>query len=165
MEREKRHRLPPKRSERANNLRFDSTFPERLLWSRLRNKRLAGLKFRRQHVIEPFVVVFYCAEAQLVVELDGRSHEGRSESDQRRSASLEQQGLRVVRFSNDDVLDDVDAVAEMIARLAGWSEDIGCRAEQAPNAVTLPQPLPKREGGEGDRHANSPPSEGGVRRG
>jgi len=131
--REKRHRIPPKKTERAKQLRSDSTFPERLLWSRLRGKRLVGLKFRRQHAVGPYFVDFYCAVAQLVIELDGRTHDGRAAYDRQRTEFLEREGLRVVRYSNDDVLEDVDAVAEDIARHAGWSAD--------------EKTLPKREGG------------------
>ncbi|MEX2285858.1 MAG: DUF559 domain-containing protein [Planctomycetaceae bacterium] len=119
---EKHHRIRPARLERAHELRLDSTFPERLLWSRLRSKRLAGFKFRRQHIIGPFVVDFYCADAKLVVELDGRSHDHRSKQDDQRTEYLHEQGLSVVRYFNDEVLDDVDAVAEDIARRAGWED-------------------------------------------
>jgi very-short-patch-repair endonuclease len=135
--REKRHRIPPQKTERAKELRGDSTFPERLLWSRLRGKRLAGLKFRRQHVVGPYFVDFYCAKAQLVIELDGQSHDGCAAYDRQRTEFLERKGLCVVRHSNDDVLDDVDAVAEDIAGHAGWSE----------GEETLPRPLPKKGGG------------------
>jgi very-short-patch-repair endonuclease len=135
--REKRHRIPPQKTERAKELRRESTFPERLLWSRLWGKRLAGLKFGRQHVVGAYFVDFYCAEAQLVIELDGRSHDGRAAYDRQRTEFLQREGLRVIRYSNDDVLEDVDAVAEAIARHAGWSE----------GGKTLPQPHPEREGG------------------
>ena len=77
----------------ARELRRDSTFPERLLWSRLRNRGLFGLKFRRQHPIGPFVIDFYCRESSLAVELDGRSHEGRESYDDARTDWLESQGL------------------------------------------------------------------------
>ncbi len=134
--REKCHRIPPQKSVRVRELRTDSTFPERLLWSRLRGKRLGGLKFRRQQVLGPYFVDFYCAEVRLVIELDRRSHDGRAAYDQQRTKFLEREGLRVIRYSNDDVLQDVDAVVEDIARNAGWSED----------GETIPQPLPKKGG-------------------
>ena len=120
---EKRRRIRPARLERAQELRLNSTFSERLLWSRLRSKRLARFKFRRQHVIGPFIVDFYCADARLVIELDGRSHDNRSGQDNQRTQYLHEQGLRVVRYFNDDVIDDVDAVAEDIARRAGWEDN------------------------------------------
>ncbi|HUU45024.1 MAG TPA: endonuclease domain-containing protein, partial [Acidobacteriota bacterium] len=73
--------------------------PERLLWARLRNRRLDGIKFRRQHPIGPFVVDFFCESCRLVVELDGDSHGTQVEEDSRRTLWLQRQGYRVVRFS------------------------------------------------------------------
>ena len=96
--------------QRARRLRHDSTLPERILWGSLRGAQLAGLKFRRQHSIGPFVVDFYCHEAKLVVELDGDSHIGRADADSRRTQYLESQGLRVLRVNNDDVIQDLEAV-------------------------------------------------------
>ncbi len=89
----------------------------------MRTKRLAGLKFRRQHIVGPSIVDFFCAEARLVIEIDGRSHDERIEHDRKRTRYLIEQCLRVARYSNDDVLADVDAVAEGIARLAEWVEN------------------------------------------
>ncbi|MFW6059188.1 MAG: endonuclease domain-containing protein [Phycisphaeraceae bacterium] len=119
MSSEKRHRVQPVQHGRLRKLRRESTFPERLLWSRLRGSQLAGLKFKRQYAIGPYIADFYCAAASLVVELDGLSHVGRVDEDQRRSAYLDAQGLRVVRYANDQVIENVDAVAEDIARQAG----------------------------------------------
>jgi very-short-patch-repair endonuclease len=118
--RPKQHRIPPEQMIKVRRLRRDTTFPERLLWSRLRTAQVAGLKFRRQHPVGPFVVDFYCAEASLVVELDGRSHDGKADSDEQRSSYLRGLGLRVIRYTNDEVLEDIDAVVEEIARHAGW---------------------------------------------
>ena len=101
------------------DLRHDSTFPERLLWSRLRGGRLAGLKFRRQQPIAEYIVDFYCAAAAIVVEVDGLSHVGQADEDAQRSEHLKARGLRVLRYTNDHVIADVDAVAEDIARAAG----------------------------------------------
>ena len=115
------HRLPltDEQKLRARELRRDATFPEKLLWSRLRAGRLAGIKFRRQHTIESYVVDFYCHEAQLAIELDGDSHNGRAQYDAARTAVLERLGVRVLRIANDDVLQDLDAVLEMIMRECG----------------------------------------------
>ena len=103
----------------VRELRTQSTVPEQLLWSLLRNRRLAGLKFRRQHPIAPYVVDYYCTDTHLVVELDGLSHEGRFVYDARRTAYLESLGNRVFRVSNDDVLSDLEAVGLGVARAAG----------------------------------------------
>ena len=104
---------------RARNLRSELTGPERKLWNLLRNRRLGGLKFRRQRAIGPYVVDFFCNDANLVVELDGESHVGKAEEDEKRTAWLEENGLRVIRFTNDDVLAHEEAVATAIARAAG----------------------------------------------
>ncbi len=116
----KLHRLSPDQAERSRRLRRDTTFPERLLWSRLRTGQVGGIRFRRQHAIGPYVVDFYCASAALVVELDGRSHdEAALDHDQTREEWLRSQGLRVIRFTNDEVIRDVGAVARAIAQVVG----------------------------------------------
>ncbi len=131
--REKKHRILPLKIELASQLREDATFPEKLLWSKLRRKQVAGLKFRRQHVIGNYVVDFYCAKANLIIELDGRSHEGRKNYDNKRTEYLNSKGNRVVRYSNDDVLLNVDAVAEDIARYAGWKNEEELRSSKYDN--------------------------------
>ncbi|MFO7900315.1 MAG: DUF559 domain-containing protein [Planctomycetota bacterium] len=115
----KNHRIPPRMTDRARELRRRSTFPEILLWSRLRGGRAAGLKFRRQHVLGPYVTDFCCPAAWLVVELDGRSHDNTQEADAERTRYLEEKGYEVIRFTNDDVLRDVNAVVVSICRAAG----------------------------------------------
>src|SRR5581483_10359265 len=99
---------------RSRRLRRDATGPESLLWSVLGSRQLAGLKFRRQHPTGPYVVDFYSGSARLVVELDGLSHDDTAENDARRSQYLQKAGLRVMRVLNDDVLSDLDSVAEWI---------------------------------------------------
>jgi very-short-patch-repair endonuclease len=91
-----------------------------MLWNRLRGGSLAGLKFRRQQPIGPYIVDFFCHEAALVVEVDGRSHDERGKEDSQREAFLrEQQRLQVLRVSNDDVLKETEAVLFAILRAAG----------------------------------------------
>ena len=104
---------------RARRLRRDSTVPERILWSYLRAGRLGGLKFRRQHAIKPFIVDFFCHDASLVIELDGETHVGRVEEDEARTRWLEGRGVHVIRFTNDDVLNHIEAVVNAIAKAAG----------------------------------------------
>jgi len=104
---------------RARELRHDATFPEKLLWSRLRNRQLAGIKFRRQFPLGPFVIDFYCDEARLTIELDGDSHTGRATYDAERTALLHREQVRVVRVGNDDVLTNLDGVLEMLLRECG----------------------------------------------
>ncbi len=105
--------------ERARALRRGATRAEGLVWAMLRGRRLAGLKFRRQHAIPPFVADFYCEEAKLVVELDGGRHADCGEYDARRTAVIEQQGLRVIRIRNVDAIADLEAVGLAILNAAG----------------------------------------------
>jgi very-short-patch-repair endonuclease len=97
---------------------------EAKLWNLLRNRRLDGLKFRRQHPIGRFIVDFYCHEARLIVELDGRSHDAQLDYDALRTGWLQEQGYRVVRFTNEQVLRDAIGVAEVIR--------VACREEPSP---------------------------------
>jgi very-short-patch-repair endonuclease len=98
-------------------LRRQSTPQEQRLWSALRNRRLDGFKFRRQHPIGAFIADFACPERKLIVELDGPSHDIAYQRDQRRDAWLATQGYRVVRIRNDDARASIDGVLETI-RLA-----------------------------------------------
>lgn len=99
---------------RPRTLRRNATDAEARLWSRLRNRQLAGHKFRRQQPIGPYIADFACPEAMLVVELDGGQH--RPETDAARTASLEQQGYTVLRFWNNDALGNPEGVLETILR-------------------------------------------------
>jgi very-short-patch-repair endonuclease len=106
--------LTDEQKERVRTLRHNAPFPERLLWGRLRSGRLAGIKFRRQHTIEPYIIDFYCHESRLAIELDGDSHAGRASYDADRTAALNKAGVRVLRIANDDVLRDLDSVLAII---------------------------------------------------
>ncbi|HVJ84883.1 MAG TPA: DUF559 domain-containing protein [Caulifigura sp.] len=103
-------------TEFARRLRRNPSYPERLLWAQLRNRRLACFKFARQVPIDSFVVDFACRERRLGVELDGDSHNDRGGYDSRRQRLIEGLGYRVVRFTNDDVLRELPLVLEAILR-------------------------------------------------
>ena len=105
----------PVRTARNRELRQRQTKAESLIWTVLRAKRLAGLKFRRQHPLGPYIVDFACIEKDIVIELDGGYHEHQYDKDRVRQAFLESQGWQVLRFSNEDVLLDVEALAISIA--------------------------------------------------
>jgi very-short-patch-repair endonuclease len=96
----------------VRRLRRDATDAERLLWRELRNRRLGGLKFRRQASIGNAVPDFFCAEKRLVIEVDGGQHS--DEKDAARTAKLEAAGCRVIRFWNNDVIENLDGVLERI---------------------------------------------------
>ncbi len=102
-------------------MRHAPTVPERLLWQRLRAGQVFGLKFRRQHVIGHYIVDFYSDPARLIVEIDGPSHIGEEvlSYDRSREAFLIGLGYRVVRYSNDEVLRNMESVLMDIARHAG----------------------------------------------
>ena len=109
----------PHLKQRARELHKQSPAPERILWGMLRARQLGGLKFRRQHPIGSYVVDFYCEQAALVVELDGLSHVNAGEKDQQRDAALRAEGLTVLRVTNDQVLQQPEAVKRAIAQGAG----------------------------------------------
>ena len=97
----------------ARRLRRDATDVERILWFALRD-RLPAWKFRRQQPIGRRIVDFACPERKLAIELDGGQHALREEADERRSVELARRGYRVIRFWNNEVLDNLDGVLEMI---------------------------------------------------
>ena len=107
--------------KRRRALRKRSTKAETLLWYALRNRKFHGLKFRRQHSIGPYIVDFVSIEKQLVIELDGDYHEYVEAKDKRRQHYIESKGYTVIRFVNDDVFEDVEAVLFAIAQELGFS--------------------------------------------
>jgi primosomal protein N' (replication factor Y) len=106
----------------ARALRREPTEPERLLWARLRDRRLGGFKFRRQHPLGAFVADFACLERRLIVEADGEQHVG-SEYDVYRSEALHKQGWRVVRFWNNAIRENPNGVAEAILLILREGEE------------------------------------------
>ncbi len=97
----------------AREQRRQPTPGERILWHALRDGKL-GVRFRRQHPMKSFVLDFYCAELRLAIELDGISHEGREEYDQWRDEVLRSWGIRVMRFSEAQVRDELRTVLKEI---------------------------------------------------
>ena len=101
-------------TNRARSLRKNPTDAERALWKHLRLHQLGDHKFRRQQPIGHYIVDFVCLEKRLVIELDGGHHPQQVDSDLARSVWLEQQGFRVIRFWNNQVLNEIDAVKSTI---------------------------------------------------
>ncbi len=89
---------------------------ERMLWERLRNRQLGGLKFRRQHPLGPFIADFYCAEKRLVIEVDGIIHEQQKEQDEQRTRQFEEFRYRVIRFKNEEITSNIELVLENILK-------------------------------------------------
>ena len=115
---------PPVIHARARLLRNKETPAEKKLWDQLSNKQL-GVKFRRQHPIDQFIVDFYSHEIKLVIEADGEIHseKERQDYDRRRTEHLKAFGLNVLRFKNAEILNNISAVIEQIkVRIAETSE-------------------------------------------
>jgi very-short-patch-repair endonuclease len=98
----------------ARTLRKTPTDAERMLWRHLRRRQLAGFKFRRQHSAGPNICDFACLEASIIVELDGSQHVEQSDYDARRDSFLRSHGFRVLRFWNNDVVAQREAILETI---------------------------------------------------
>ena len=97
----------------ARTLRVEQTSAEDLLWAELRGRRL-GVKFRRQHPIDHFILDFYCPARRLAVEVDGSSHEGRESHDRQRDEVLADLGIVVMRVTDEDVRRDLGGVLRRI---------------------------------------------------
>ncbi len=107
--------------DRARALRKDMTEAEKSLWYLLRQKNLHGLKFRRQAPLGPYIVDFACLAKKVVIEADGGQHAD-NEYDQKRDAWLREEGFTVLRFWNNDILGNRDAVISAILEACGVSE-------------------------------------------
>ena len=110
----KRVRTSAPIQQRTRELRREMTPAEKTLWNRLRDRQFAGLKFRRQHPLGPFIADFYCAECRLVIEIDGDIHDLQVQHDQARTERFEEYGYQVIRFRNEQVLNDLTGVLASI---------------------------------------------------
>ena len=125
----------PAQRIRARRLRREQTDAEARLWFHLRNCQLGGAKFRRQQPLGPFVADFCCMEAGLVIEVDGGQHSEREQADAGRTRLLVEQGFWVLRFWNNEVLEQTEAVVERI-RMAIEQ----CRKEGRRYGIKSPSP-------------------------
>ncbi|MES2986849.1 MAG: endonuclease domain-containing protein [Pseudomonadota bacterium] len=123
-------RVPPEMKAAARALRIGSTDAERRLWEYLRQLKP---RFTRQLVVSHFIIDFACRSLRVAIEVDGGQHGSQVEADSARTAYLTELGWHVLRFSNHDVLANVDGVMRVIV-------------ETVSRASTHPQPLPSREG-------------------
>ena len=107
---------PPDSFAKAKFLRDNMTDAEKFLWEKLKNNQLKGFKFRRQHPIHIYIVDFYCHKLKLVIEIDGGYHDSKDQKilDAERSEILKFQKLKVIRFTNDEVLGNIDFVIRKI---------------------------------------------------
>ena len=103
-------KVTPEKASRAKELRREMTAAEQILWGSLRTNRLDGYHFRRQQVIAGFIVDFYCHAAGLAVELDGPVHDRQADYDRDRDRVLGEHGVQVLRFRNEEVMENLEAV-------------------------------------------------------
>jgi very-short-patch-repair endonuclease len=101
---------------KAHDLRHPMTEAEIFLWDKIRNRKLEGLKFRRQHPIHYYIADFYCHEKRLIIEVDGGIHlvDRVREHDEKRTAELDRLGITVIRFTNEQIIDQIDQVLKEI---------------------------------------------------
>ena len=102
--------------ELARQLRERMTTAELLIWNKLKNNQFSGYKFRRQHPIHKFIVDFCCHELKLILEIDGKYHdaEEQKKEDFKRSELLQFQGLKEIRFTNEEIINDIDSVLKRL---------------------------------------------------
>jgi very-short-patch-repair endonuclease len=98
----------------ARSLRSNMTDVERILWRAIRGRQLHGNRFRRQHPIGPYIADFACLEKKCVIELDGGQHQNQTVYDENRTMFLQGQGWQVLRFWNNDALNQLDGVLSMV---------------------------------------------------
>ncbi|HEU5289117.1 MAG TPA: endonuclease domain-containing protein [Cyclobacteriaceae bacterium] len=110
------HDATPRSFERARLLRLNVTSAEKELWRHIRKKQLDGLRFRRQHPVDQFILDFYCHEALLAIEVDGPIHQQREQKmyDQEREIIIEGFGIKIIRFKNEDVFTSLPDVLNKI---------------------------------------------------
>ena len=106
----------PQIFRQADELRRKMTKAEKVLWERLKEKKLDGYKFRRQHPILRFIVDYYCHKEKLIIELDGDSHndEMQEQYDEERTKILTECGMKVIRFRNEEIFNEIESVIERI---------------------------------------------------
>ena len=121
----------------ARNLRLAQTEAEKRLWYRIRNRQLDGCKFRRQAPIGRYIVDFACFERNLIIELDGGQHASPAPSDRTRSDWLVSQGFSILRFWNNDVMENMEGVLQRIIEALSRQASVACTPH--------PDPLPQGE--------------------
>jgi very-short-patch-repair endonuclease len=122
-------------TEFARELRLNSTEVEKRVWYRIRNRQIYGAKFRRQQPIGRYIVDFVCHERKMIIELDGGQHASPTKYDEKRTTWLKLQGFHVVRFWNNDVIENMDGVLQRIAEELTGRAAVAC----TPHPIPLPQ--------------------------
>ncbi len=117
-------KVSPEKIKRAKELRQNMTTAEKILWQHLRAKQFNNLKFRRQQIIEGFIVDFYCHSLGLVIEIDGKIHEKQIEYDRDRDKILSTKDLHILRFTNKQVTENIESVLKTICEKIEDIEDL-----------------------------------------
>ncbi len=156
----------PKLKDRARELRKAGNLSEVLFWNQVKNKQFKGYDFDRQKIIGNYIVDFYCGNCQVVIEIDGSSHDEKKEYDVERDAYLESLGLTVIRIPVADVMNRMDAVMEMLYSHPALQAEVPPRPSGTPpeegNVVRRPSGTPPEEGNEVRRPSGTPSREGDV---
>ena len=149
-------RLPynPKLKERAKELRKAGNLPEVLFWQRVHKRKFKGYDFDRQKIIGNYIVDFYCTNQNVVIEIDGSSHDAKQEYDEARDEYLKSLGLEVIHIPAKEVLQNLDGVMEMLFNhpaLSGTPPEEGNLVRESPESYGVPgvksQPKGDRKGG------------------
>ena len=130
--------------QHARELRRNLTEPEKRLWRHLSNKQLGGYKFRHQTRLDPFIADFFCPQKALIVEVDGETHT--PEADAHRDALMARNGFTTIRFTNDEVMTNMDGVLIWILDTLEKLPDRWDRSCSGPSYRPLPNPTPEGEG-------------------
>jgi very-short-patch-repair endonuclease len=118
--------------EKSRKLRKEGTFAEALLWNELKGRKTKGYQFTRQKPIGPFIVDFYCSKLKLVIEVDGLTHIEKEEYDIKRQNYLESMGLKLLRFFDNDVRQNMEGV---IAAIYDWI-DMNVKCDNPPTPLS-----------------------------
>ncbi len=120
-------KIPQELSKRARELRHNMTPAETILWNQLRTNKLKGFHFRRQQVIDGYIVDFYCHAVALIVEIDGDIHKQQIKYDANRDAHLISRGFKVLRLANDEVMNNLHVVLDKIL--------VACQSSCSPSRI------------------------------
>lgn len=126
-------KVSPEKVKRSKELRKNMTPAEKVLWEHLRAKRFNGLKFRRQQIIDGFIIDFYCHSVGLVIEVDGEIHDTQQEYDRHREIIFSTKGLRIIRFTNEQVINNIEAVLKAIAEKIEDLQDLRQARQESKN--------------------------------
>ncbi len=121
-----RRRIPKHVKQLAVELRKNQTIAEQIIWSKIRNKKLGGFRFTRQYSIGRYIADFYCSKANKIVEIDGKVHEerDRKEYDKIREEVIKTHGIKIIRFTNDEIVSNLEEVLRRLLEILNSSSQV-----------------------------------------